>query len=51
MCGRFTPKESMQHLTELFGLPVPPVEMEAIPVSAIVNNPRNDLAECVSAIG
>ena len=30
--------------------PYPPEEMEAFPVSALVNNPRNDREDCIQAL-
>ena len=60
MCGRFTLRTPAQQLAELFQLSevpdLPPryniapsqdVAAEAYPVNTIVNNPRNDLEECM----
>jgi putative SOS response-associated peptidase YedK len=43
---------SLQTVERLNALlrPFPPVDMEAYPVSPIVNNPRNDQPECVRSI-
>lgn len=41
MCGRFTRKESMQHLAELLGLPIPP------PLASRYNIAPSQLVACV----
>jgi putative SOS response-associated peptidase YedK len=61
MCGRFTLRTPATLVAEAFGLdtgfnlqpllrPFPSGEMTAYPVSTVVNNPKNDVEECVEAL-